>query len=345
MSEPEDALLHVTGLGHHFGTTPVIDSVSFTCSRGELLAVLGASGCGKTTILRAIAGLLSPTAGRIVLGDTTLCADGTCSVPVEQRGIGLVFQDYALFPGLDVRGNVAFGLRRSERARADELLRMVGLAEFSKRRTTELSGGQQQRVALARALAPQPQLLLMDEPFANVDASMRDELGPELRALLKDTGTSALLVTHDRHEALGLADRVVVLQPGAAGATVAQCATPIEVYQQPATRAVAELTGPVACIAGEANGLQVETDLGDWPLRRDLKDEVLVLARPEELRFVPDSYGPATVRSHRFMGHALRVLCTTPVGTIHVDVPVHQAPSEGDCGRIEARRGLWAVSP
>ena len=344
MREP-DPLLSIAGLRHAYDGTPVLAGIDLDLQPGELMAVLGASGCGKTTLLRAVAGLLVPDAGRIELDGEPLSDAATGHHrPVEHRGVGVVFQDYALFPAMNVRANVAFGLPRRERKRADELLDLVGLASYARRRPGELSGGQQQRVALARAMAPRPQLLLLDEPFANLDASLREELGPELRDTLKTAEQSALLITHDRHEAIGLADRVAVMVPGEDGSHIGQVAPPWEIYHRPATPEIARLTGPVACIPGSAEGFHVETDLGQLPLSVDLRGEVVVLPRPHDLGFVVDAHGELEVRTRRFLGHAFRLLCDSPEGEIQIDVPTQRAPEAGEVGRLEARHGLWAVA-
>ena len=344
MPDPAAPLLRITGLRHAYGAAPVLAGIDLDLAGGELLAILGASGCGKTTILRAVAGLVEPLAGRIELGGEVLTdVAQRRQVPVERRGVGVVFQDYALFPGLDVRGNVAFGLSRADQGRADELLDLIGLRELGRRRIAELSGGQQQRVALARALAPRPRLLLLDEPFANLDATLREDLALELRATLHQAGQAALLVTHDRHEALGLADRVAILVAGPAGAVIGQVADPATIYRRPASAEVARLTGPVGIFAGEAEGAVARTPLGTLPLAEAHQGTVTVLARPDDLSFTVGE-GPVTVRSRRFLGHATRIACTTPTGDCIVDLPAGTPiPDEGGRGSIAATTPLWAI--
>lgn len=220
----------------------VVDQLSLHLEQGEIACIVGASGCGKTTLLRAIAGFLPVRSGQIHIGST--CVAGPQQfLPPEKRGVGLVFQDYALFPHLRASDNVAFGLRHLEREermrRSTELLALVGLSGLGKRFPHELSGGQQQRVALARALAPEPALLLMDEPFSNLDIELRAKLGAEVRQILKARGTCAILVTHDQQEAFAIADKVGVMNKG----RLEQWDRPYALYHQPATRFVADFIG------------------------------------------------------------------------------------------------------
>ena len=195
----------------------IVHGLSFSLSRGDIACLLGPSGCGKTTVLRAIAGFEPVTGGRIELGGREISRKGHTAAP-ETRQVGVVFQDYALFPHLTVAGNVGFGLRRldaaARRARVDELLDLVGLGAQADKYPHELSGGQQQRIALARALAPRPDLLLLDEPFSNLDVDLRERLALEVRDILKELGTTAVLVTHDQHEAFAIADQIGVMHEG-----------------------------------------------------------------------------------------------------------------------------------
>lgn len=255
-------VLEVAGLAHRYGEKPVLDAIGFTLAEGEIGCLLGPSGCGKTTVLRLIAGFETPSAGEIRLAGRTVSRPGEV-LPPEQRAIGMVFQDYALFPHLTVEKNVAFGLghlKRDTRARrVQEMLATVGLAGRQKAYPHELSGGQQQRVALARALAPRPRLLLMDEPFSNLDVDLREKLALEVREILKLEGITALMVTHDQHEAFALADVVGVMHEG----VIQQWDTPYQLYHQPVNRFVADFVGQGVLLPGRVlNDHQVEIELG-----------------------------------------------------------------------------------
>lgn len=281
-----------------YGGEPVLREVDFEVPEGGLLAVLGPSGCGKTTLLRVLAGFHPVVSGEVWLGGRQLTGD----VPPEKRGIGIVPQEGALFPHLSVAGNVGFGLARAERKdRVEELLDLVGLAGFGARMPAQLSGGQAQRVALARALAPRPGVVLLDEPFSALDAGLREELRADVRATLKAAGATALLVTHDQEEALGIADHVVVLRDGA----VAQFARPQTIYASPADLGVALFVGEAVTFRGVARSGLVETPLGELPTSGDGPGTVLL--RPEQL--ILGSTGTAsTVDDVLFHGHDATVL-------------------------------------
>jgi iron(III) transport system ATP-binding protein len=241
----------------------VNDSLNLALAQGDIGCVVGSSGCGKTTLLRAIAGFIGIDSGRIVIDAHEVAGNGR-ALPPEQRGIGLVFQDYALFPHLRVDENIAFGLRNADgtarRQRVDAMLQLVGLTAQARRYPHELSGGQQQRVALARALAPAPKLLLMDEPFSNLDVELRARLGAEVREILKSSGTSAILVTHDQQEAFAIADRVGVMNQG----RLEQWDRPYELYHRPATRYVADFIGEGVFVpATVLNARRVSIELGE----------------------------------------------------------------------------------
>ena len=259
----------IRGLSVAFGTGPerveVLRGLDLDVAHGHLTAVVGASGCGKTTLLRAIAGFVAPDAGTVAI-DGQPVAGGGVHVPPERRGVTLVPQEGALFPHLDVAGNVAFGLpRKAPRTRVRDILELVGLGGMESRRPHELSGGQQQRVALARALAPEPRLVLLDEPFSALDAGLRESVRAEVRRVLRLAGTTALLVTHDQDEALSVADSIAVL----AGGTVAMHATPEQVYASPTDLGVARFIGQVVELAAVARGREAETALGRVLLSAD----------------------------------------------------------------------------
>jgi len=296
--------LRCAGLTKRYGDTVAVDHVDLEVPRGSLTALLGPSGCGKTTVLRLVAGLLDPDAGVIEIDGHVVTGPGVALAP-ERRNVGMVFQDYALFPHLNVARNVAYGLRhlpRSERpARVTSALSLVGLEALSQRLPTALSGGQQQRVALARALAPEPDLILLDEPFSNLDASLRATVREEVRAILRAAEQTAVFVTHDQEEALSLADLVAVMDQG----RIHQVAAPQTLYTQPATRFVAEFVGEADVLPGSRAGRYlVDTPIGRLPTDRALRaGEVTVVVRPESLRLRPAEDGPGLVTALSYFGH------------------------------------------
>ena len=267
-----------------YGGDPVLVDLSLAVNSGEFVAVLGSSGSGKTTLLRVLAGFLRPSAGSVDFGTRTVCGPHAWVAP-EDRHLGIVPQEGALFPHLDVRRNVGFGLDRSSESsrRVDEVLEMVGMKDFASARPQELSGGQQQRVALARALAPRPDVLLLDEPFSALDASMRASLRAEVRELLKSLGTTSVMVTHDQEEALSIADRVAVMREG----RLVQMATPAELYQHPADLAVARFVGDAVELPAQWSGSDsVDTSLGLVTVRGTPNyptGEIVAVLRPEQL--------------------------------------------------------------
>lgn len=354
MVEAQQAPLRIDALSHSYDRrVSILEGVNLSVGAGELVAVLGASGSGKTTLLRAVAGFVTPSGGSIRVGGEVVAAEGRERVSAEKRRVGMVFQDYALFGHMSVADNVAFGLygqpREVQRERVASLLALIGLPEMGARRPAQLSGGQQQRVALARALAPRPRLLLLDEPFANLDAVLRRGLGDSIRDILRQEQVSAMLVTHDRREALGLADRVAVL--GAVGdgqpATLLQCDSPERVYHEPGNALVATLTGEVVFLPASlrADADSAETALGVLPLSRHLSGASHVALRPEQLRFEPGEEGPCEVTGRDFQGARYGLRVRTPAGPVALEWSAGPAPSLGQRGRVVVEGRVWACRP
>jgi len=290
-----------SNLSKSYGQVRAVDGLDLDVYTGSITALVGPSGCGKTTTLRLLAGFERPDAGSIRAGGRILAGPGAF-VPPEARKVGVVFQDYALFPHLDVAGNIAYALGRSpDRRRIEEVLRLVGLEEISARPVHELSGGQQQRVALARALAPAPAVVLLDEPFSNLDASLRDRLRQEVAEILRETKVTAIFVTHDQGEALSVADTVAVMSDG----KIKQIGSPEEVYSRPGSRWVAEFIGEIEVIDGRVKNGRAECELGSVPAGEAVGD-VDILIRPESLAIAVQASSrsvPAEVISRRFFGH------------------------------------------
>lgn len=277
---------------------PVLRSVSFSVPPGAVVALLGPSGCGKTTLLRTIAGLERPDEGEVSVGDRLLTSADLTVAP-EHRQVGMVFQDWALFPHMTVAANVGYGLDRAQRrtGRVEESLALVGLAGLGDRRPGTLSGGQQQRVALARALAPRPSVLLLDEPFSNLDTALRVEVRTEVHRLLGDLGVTTIFVTHDQEEAFVLGDQVAVMRSG----VIEQQATPGELYARPASAWVAGFVGDANLVRGKADGSHACTPVGPVPLDEPGTGARTVLLRPEHLRLGAGK--GATVTLVEFYGH------------------------------------------
>jgi iron(III) transport system ATP-binding protein len=300
-----------------FGATPVLTGVDLHVPSGSFTALLGPSGCGKTTLLRLVAGFDDPDAGTITVADRPVVGSGR-SVPARSRGIGFVPQEGGLFPHLSVAANVGFGLprrQRTDRARIAGLLELVGLSpDLVDRAPHQLSGGQQQRVALARALAPQPSLVLLDEPFSSLDASLREETRAAVAAALAATGATTVLVTHDQAEALSMADQVAVMR----GGRLVQLTDPRTLYRAPTDLDVATFVGEAVVLDAEVRGGRAHCVLGDLALERPVDDgPVRVLVRPEQLRLSAPSPAAvvARVRGVDFYGHDSRVWLDLPGGT------------------------------
>jgi iron(III) transport system ATP-binding protein len=301
----------VAGLSAAHGTTPVLHDVDLDVADGEMGAVLGPSGSGKTTLLRVVAGLHRPVSGTVWIGGREVSGPSAW-VPPERRRVGLVPQTGSLFPHLSVADNVGFGLRRASlgaaaprrperQARVAALLELAGLADLAHRFPHQLSGGQQQRVALVRALAPDPDVVLLDEPFAALDAGLRANLRDEVRRILRLAGATALLVTHDQAEALSFADRLWVLREG----RVAQTGTPHQLYAEPATTWVARFLGEGTLIGAPTDGRTAQTPWGPLPHNRTPAGRVELLLRPEQVVIGPveGSRVAGEVVGRRFLGH------------------------------------------
>jgi iron(III) transport system ATP-binding protein len=299
-TRPAKVLLAVNRLRKHFAHADhaAVDRVSLDLGEGEMMALLGPSGCGKTTTLRMIGGFETPDDGTIELRGRDIT-----QLPPEARGIGFVFQDYALFPHLNVADNIRFGLRKMTRAQAAdrvaEMLALVGLEGMDKRKPHELSGGQQQRVALARTLAIAPPLVLMDEPFSNLDAAMRVETRQEVRKLLKAAGSAAILVTHDQEEAMAIADRISLMENG----RVVQVGTPDEIYRNPVSAFAASFIGRSNILNGTAIGDGGGDRIRPPALSRAANGAVALSVRPEQIMLDPDPNGTASVVGREFRGH------------------------------------------
>jgi iron(III) transport system ATP-binding protein len=307
-----DVVLELDDVTKLFGPECAVDELSLSVREGELLTLLGPSGCGKTTTLRMLAGLERPDGGEVRLNDEVIADGGGTFEKPEHRDVGIVFQDFALFPHLTVAENVAFGLQDREdaatTARVDELLELVGLEAQRDSKPAQLSGGQQQRVALARSLAPEPSVILLDEPFSNLDVRLREQMREEVRAILKEAGVTAVSVTHDQEEALSISDRVAVMHDG----DVEQAGTPEKVFQHPESRFVASFLGQASFLTGHFAQGAVETALGEFPasmvegLSTAYENaEVDLLVRPDDLRATPveaGSGGNGEVIYRQYMG-------------------------------------------
>ena len=286
----------------------IIKDFSLSLSQGEIGSLLGPSGCGKTTLLRAIAGFLPVRQGRIILKGEAISSPKKNLRP-EERHIGMIFQDYALFPHLSVLENVCFGLKNNKKNKHEKalaFLERVGLASLAKRHPHELSGGQQQRVAIARALAPEPDILLMDEPFSNLDTDLRKRLSAEVRELLKQNGTTAILVTHDQQEAFAVADKVAVIKNG----ELQQWNTPFNLYHKPQNRFVSTFVGDGQFISGTViNEGLIETEAGhmESPINTHWKkgDQLEVLIRPGDISPDADSPCKTEIISKTFAGPSI----------------------------------------
>jgi iron(III) transport system ATP-binding protein len=308
--------LRAVSCAYEAGRTAV-RNISFAAREGEILCLLGPSGCGKTTILRAIAGFEPVRAGELFLSGR-LVSNPDLTIPTEQRRVGMVFQEYALFPHLRVAENIAFGLhhlsRGDRRCQVQEMLRLTGLEGFDRRYPHELSGGQQQRVALARALVQNPVVLLLDEPFSNLDPDMASRMRQELHQLLRRTKTTTILVTHDHEEAFAMADRIAVLNQG----VLEQMDTPELIYHMPASPFVADFVGQADFIHGEIRNGMVHTELGEFPntLSAAEGDGVVVMIRPDDIHLAPAKDAGSRIVARQFRGSENLYTVSLPSGQL-----------------------------
>ncbi len=361
MSQP--LILRIENITKHFAqsTAAAVEDLSLSLQNGEILALLGPSGCGKTTLLRMIAGFEVPQSGQIFLAEQPIATSEIC-LPPERRDVGMVFQDYALFPHLTVHQNVAFGLkrrrsdlqskgRRAWQALTSEAIDRVGLTGLENRFPHQLSGGQQQRVALARALAPCPTLVLLDEPLSNLDIQVRLRLRQEIRDILKQAELSAIFVTHDQEEALGIADQVAVMQQG----RIEQMGTPEAIYATPKTRFVAEFVTQANFLPAQFQAGAWSTEIGTFHLpatspsldplaeenpslaRSPHTDARVLMIRQEHLHLRPDPHSRVVVSDRQFLGRDYRYRLRLPSGQmLYALSPTDTPISIGTCVAVQA---------
>jgi iron(III) transport system ATP-binding protein len=342
------ARLQLTQISHRYGAALAVDDVSLSVAPGEILCLLGPSGCGKSTLLRLCAGLERLSSGRILIDGAPVADEGLHVTP-ERRGVGMVFQEIALFPHLSVAANVAFGLRgvpaATVQATVAAMLARVGMAGFADAYPHTLSGGQQQRVALARALAPQPRLMLLDEPFSGLDARLRSALRDDALHLLKDAGVATVLVTHDPEEAMFMADRIALMRRG----RFVQLGGPQQLYRHPVSAFAASFFGDVSRLTGVARGGWVETPFGALPAP-DLADgaRALVLIRPEGLKVGVEGDVAATLLEVRPLGPSALIHLEIPGDPplhLHARRPLDEAPEHGAPVRLTLDRHQAFVFP
>ena len=340
--------LKIQNISHHYDNHPILKDITLSLKQGEMLAILGASGSGKTTLLRALAGFINPQRGSITIGDQVVTENGTNRVIVEDRNIGMVFQDHALFPQMSVKENIIFGIheRADRHERCETLLQLVNMQDFAHRFPHTLSGGQQQRIALARALAPQPQILLLDEPFANLDANLRHTMALEVKTILKSTNTTAVMVTHDKNDALNMADQLAILDtPNTLShSSLVQCDTPTNVYAHPVSEVAANLTGSCTCIPAQAQNNIAISDLGEIALQNDLTGPCRVVLRPENIIFTENMEGPNTITHKSYLGSSLRWTASTPCGDVHFHTQTNVDIAIGQQGCFSYKQPCWAFN-
>ncbi len=340
-----NAVIRLKNVTKFYDQTCAVDDVSFSVSTGEFLVLLGGSGCGKTTTLRLVAGLERPETGEVWVNGVLASGDHAW-IPPEQRQIGMVFQDYALFPHLTVAQNIEFALKdmrgQARKQRVDDVLALVGLDGKGARFPYQLSGGQQQRVALARALAPSPAVVLLDEPFSNLDAALRKTMREDVRTIINQTGAAAIFVTHDQEEAMRLADEIAVMQ----GGKLVQIGKPDDLYRFPQQPELADFLGEANYLPGDADGDSVITPLGTLALARPARGTVRVLIRPEALALTPAPDGNARVTHMRYFGY-YRLLTLHHAGdfTLEARVWAQSSIAIGDRVRVDVQGAVVAFTP
>lgn len=306
-----ELVIEAAGITKRYGDTVALDACDLRVPAGAIVTLLGPSGTGKSTMLRVLAGFDRPDAGTVEIRGRTVVGPGVF-VPPEQRRVGVVLQDYALFPHMTVRANVGYGLVKGKgrEERVGEILDVVGLTGLGERFPHELSGGQQQRVALARALAPSPDVVILDEPFSNLDDTLRSRVRAEIISIIREAGTTALFITHDQEEALSISDYVAVMSKG----RIIQMAAPQELYWEPASAWIGSFVGDANFVRGRGNGGSVESVLGAF--RGDGEGEVWLMVRPEQVRLHLDPAGMARVTGREFFGHDQLVTVSFDDGTL-----------------------------
>lgn len=319
MPSNQDPILKIAALAKSFNQNIVLDQINFVLNVGDILSVLGPSGCGKTTLLRLIAGFEQPQSGKIYIKDN-LVASHDYLIPPEQRNVGMVFQDYALFPHLTVHDNIGFGLRRHphRQQRVQEVLKLVNLEGLGRRYPDQLSGGQQQRVAVARAIAPNPALILLDEPLSNLDVQTRLKLRQELRDILKLAQISTIIVTHDQEEAMAISDQVAVMQSG----KIEQFDSPEHIYQNPASKFVAEFVTQANFLTAHRQQQVWQTEIGSFTIAEPIsEDHGIIMIRQEDIVLEPSPANNVnnfdtflTIRDRVFVGRELIYCLRTSSG-------------------------------
>ncbi|WDE99173.1 ABC transporter ATP-binding protein [Lentisphaera profundi] len=324
-------LLSIKDLSCHFAKFCAVDKISFELMPGECFALLGASGCGKTTALRAIAGLETPSGGSIHHRDQTFF-DAKTNLLANLRNTGFIFQDYAIFPHLSIQENITFGIKdKSEKKNIlERMLTLLGLEEHAKKMPHQVSGGQLQRVAIARTLAIKPSLVLMDEPFSNLDATLARRLRNEIRGIFKAEGISSILVTHNQEEAFDFADRLAVMEKG----QILQIGTPEELYQQPHTSQIASFFGHCQIISGKAQGHTATTSIGEILLQKNISGKCEILLRPENLRIDLSDESSSIIKDIRFLGARKELTIQVPDTQIFANVSSRTQIKIGDKVKI-----------